>query len=110
MPMPAHWRRPRPAGRHVVLTLCVQYEDELPDAVVGRWRLRLLHAIAPKPTLLQDADRADIVHRDMGVQRPDRHLVHEQGERLCRDATAPPLASDPVAEHLLPILRPAADV
>ncbi len=73
MPMPARWRRPRLAGRHVALTLCVQHEDELLDAVVGRRRLRLLHAIVPKPTLFQDADRANVVHRDMGVQRPDRH-------------------------------------
>ena len=87
-----------------------EHEDELLDAVVGRRRLRLLHAIAPKATLLQDADRAHVVRHDMGVQRPDRHLLHQQGERLCRDAAAPPLASDPVAEQLLPVVRPAADV
>ena len=72
--------------------------------------LRLLRAVAPEPALLQDADRAHVVPHDVGVQRPDRHLVHEQGERPRRDAAAPPLASDPVAEQLLPVLRPAADV
>src|SRR5262245_33071767 len=106
----ARWRRPTLAGRRVVQTSGVQHEDELLDALFGRRRLRLLHAIAPKATLVQDADRARVVHRDMGVQRPDRHLVHQQGERLCRDAAAPELASDPVAEELLPVLLPAADV
>jgi hypothetical protein len=54
----------------------------------------LPHATAPKATPVQDADRADVVHRDMGVQRPDRHLVHDPGERLRRDAGGPnPLRS-----------------
>ena len=90
------------AGRHVGQTYA--HEDELLDAVVGSAFASCTRS-RRKPHLSRTPDRAYVVHRDMGVQRPDRNLVHEQGERLRRDAAAPLLASDPVAEQLLPISR-----
>ena len=63
-----------------------------------------------KPHLSRTRIEPTVVRHDMGVQRPDRQLVHEQGERLGRDAVTPELATDPVAEQLLSVLLPADDV
>src|SRR6516225_4126935 len=102
---------PRPWSWGLVAQgLCVEDENELLDAVVRCRRLRFQHAIPPEGALLQDPDRASVVHRDMGIQRASRHMAYKLRERLRRDAAAPVLATDPVAEHALPVLLPAPDV
>ena len=66
--------------------------------------------IAPKATLVQDADRPDVVGGDVCMQRSGPQLGEERGQRSCGDALAPVLAADPVPDVALPVVLPAHDV
>jgi hypothetical protein len=81
------------AFEYVCAGLQVEREDKLLDAVVGCRRRRLLDAIAPEAALLQNPDRAGVVHRDVGLQWSGGHLARELRERLRRDAAAPLVAA-----------------
>src|SRR6185369_2887956 len=63
-----------------------------------------------EPTLFQDADGGDIVFRNMGIQRPLLDKVEKRCERLGRNALAPVLLANPVADEWLTGLLPFPDV
>src|SRR4051794_39856203 len=60
--------------------------------------------------LLEHADRAGILGVDARMARPLGYLLEEGAERRCRDASAPVLAADPVADQAPLLGLPADDV
>jgi hypothetical protein len=54
---------------------------------------------ADEPTLLEHSDRAGVGRRDLRAQRPMSHLDAQFRQRASREALAPPVAADPVADQ-----------
>src|SRR5215471_2322703 len=61
-------------------------------------------------TLLEHADRSDVVRRDERVERARANAAEELGERRGGDASPPVLAANPVRDQAPLVLRPARDV
>src|SRR5690349_10359547 len=72
--------------------------------------LRVLLGHRAEATLLEDADRPDVVDCDPRMERTNRLEHEELRERLCRDALAPVLATHPIGDETLAVLFPTADV
>ena len=72
--------------------------------------MRVLVAHGVEATLLEDADRREVVESDPRMKRPGG-LEHEKfREGSSGDALAPMLATHPIADEALGILFPTADV
>src|SRR5262245_14302349 len=63
-----------------------------------------------EPTLLEHADRCDVVHRNERVERAREIVAQELRECRGRDPAPPVLAANPVPDHAPLFLRPAPDV
>src|SRR5581483_876653 len=72
--------------------------------------LVVLLAHRAKATLLEDADRPDVVDGDPRMERTNRLEHEELRERPCRDALAPVLATNPIGDEAPAALFPTADV
>src|SRR5204863_3909188 len=88
-------------------TSSVEAEHDLPDAVRARRRRA---SDRDEAALLQHPDRGDVV---LGDVRGERTLLQDSDElpqRLGRDAPAPELLPEPIADEAFTLVDPAADV
>ena len=85
-----------------------QDEHELDDDVANDPYALL--EVEAEATLLQDADRGDVVPGHVRVEGTLGHELQESGERPGRDTLAPMLLADPVTDEADTVLEPAPDV
>jgi hypothetical protein len=85
-------------------------QDFLDSILVAGGRLLVVGGHSPEAALLQDLDRARVVHLDIGIEGSRRHVAEQEGESFRRDAAAPVVTADPVADELSARLLPAQHV
>ena len=92
------------------VVVCAEFENNFFNPVA--WCVespRLLDA-KREPAFFQNAERGDIVFRDMGVKGARLDSSQEFGERLRGNALTPEVLSNPVADEWLSVPFPADDI